>query len=131
MISTQQNKYLEASIHTATPAQLLLMLYDGAIRFCKLGIESTQKGKFEDANRNFCKVQDIVKEFMITLEPNAAISEGLLQLYEYFLFRLVEANTKKDIVPAEEVLGHLIELKSVWFQAARTVQETTIGIKNA
>lgn len=119
MLPSQQNKYLEASVQTATPAQLLIMLCDGAIRFCKMGIESTKKGNFEDANKNLFKVQDIVKEFMITLEPNSPISEGLFQLYEYFILKLVEANTKKVSAPAEEVLGYLLELKETWFQAAK------------
>jgi flagellar secretion chaperone FliS len=130
MLPSQQNKYLEASIQTASPQQLLIMLCDGAIRFCKAGIESTKKHNYEEANKNFCKVQDIVKEFMITLDQTAVIYESLMQLYDYFIVRLVEANTKKDTVPAEEVLGYLIELKETWFQAAKSLQTTGAGLKH-
>jgi flagellar protein FliS len=131
MLPSQQNKYLEASVQTATPAQLLIMLYDGAIRFCKMGIEATKKGNYQDANKFLCKAQDIVQEFMITLDRKAEVSNGLMQLYEYFNFRLIEANTKKDIVPAEEVLAHLQELKEIWIQAAKSAQSTQAAVAGA
>jgi flagellar protein FliS len=118
MIQANRNKYLETAIQTATPAQLLIMLVDGAIRFTKTGIESIKQNKFEEANTNFVKAQDIIIEFVITLDRNASIAEGLLQLYDYFVFLLIEANTKKKIEPAEEVLGYLLELKETWVQAA-------------
>jgi flagellar secretion chaperone FliS len=130
MLPSQQNKYLETSIQSATPAQLLIMLYDGAIRFCRMGIDSTKKGNIEDAHKYYCKTQDIVQEFIITLDRKADVAEGLLQLYEYFNFRLVEANTKKDIAPAEEVLKHLQELKEIWIQAAKSVQTAVAGVKH-
>jgi flagellar protein FliS len=117
-MQAQRNKYLETAVQTATPAQLLIMLYDGAIRFCKAGIEAIRHNQAEDANRNLVRAQDIIHEFMITLDPNSPLSEGLNRLYDYFVQRLIEANMKKQTEPAEEVLAHLIELKETWVQAA-------------
>lgn len=119
MITTQQNKYAQNSVQTASPAQLLIMLSDGAIRFCKQAIEALQQKKYEEANRYLVKVQDIIQEFVITLDKKAAVADNLLRLYDYFLFRLVEANTKKHSEPAEEVLGYLVELKETWVEAAK------------
>ncbi|RTE07942.1 flagellar export chaperone FliS [Paenibacillus whitsoniae] len=119
MIQAQRNKYLENTVQTASPAQLLIMLCDGAIRFCRAGIEALKNHNHQDANTNLVKVQDIISEFTITLDRNAPIAEDLLRLYEYFNHRLIEANIKKTAEPAEEVLGYLIELKETWLQAAK------------
>ncbi|MCU6708436.1 flagellar export chaperone FliS [Paenibacillus sp. J5C_2022] len=115
----QRNKYLETTVQTASPAQLLIMLYDGAIRFCRQGIEAIEQQRPSDANTYLLKTQDIISEFIITLDRSNPMSEQLLSLYEYFNQRLVEANTKKSAEPAREVLQHLIELKETWMQAAK------------
>lgn len=121
MIQPQQNKYLETAIQSATPAQLLIMLCDGAIRFCKQFIEALKVNNYEEANRNVIKVQDIIKEFVITLDKKAPIAQNLLVMYDYIEFRLLEANMQKSLVPAEEVLGYLQELKSTWVEASKLV----------
>ncbi|CAN7153427.1 flagellar export chaperone FliS [Paenibacillus sp. LjRoot153] len=119
MISAQQNKYVQNSIQTASPAQLLIMLSDGAIRYCKQAIEALSQKNYQDANNYLMRVQDIIQEFIITLDKEAPVADELLRLYDYFLFRLVEANTKKQVESAEEVLGYLVELKETWVQAAK------------
>lgn len=118
MMQAQRNKYMETTIQTASPAQLLIMLCDGAIRFCKAGIEAIKQKNYEDANTNLIRVQDIILEFAITLDKSSTVAEGLIKLYDYFVHRLIEANTKKEAAPAEEVLGYLLELKETWVQAA-------------
>jgi flagellar protein FliS len=120
MIQSQRNKYMETTVQTTTPAQLLIMLIDGATRFCKLGISAIEQNNYAEANLNLGKVQDIVSEFIITLDRESAIADGLLRLYEYFNFRLIEANIQKKVEPAQEVLGYLLELKEVWIQAAKS-----------
>lgn len=121
------NKYLETAIQTATPAQLLLMLYDGAIRFCRQSIAELKEGRLESANVFLQKTQNIIDEFVITLDRKSSIADNLLQLYEYFKFRLAEANMKKSPEPAEEVLGYLIELKENWMQAAKLSAQQKAG----
>jgi flagellar protein FliS len=122
----QANKYLENAIQTASPAQLLVMLCDGAIRFSKLAIQAIQKQDYINANIQIGKVQDIVNEFVITLDRSAPVAEGLLKLYDYFLFRLVQANTKKEVEPIEEVIQYLAELKETWIQAARASNNNAV-----
>ncbi|AEI38764.1 flagellar export chaperone FliS [Paenibacillus mucilaginosus] len=119
MLQAQQNKYLSTSVQTASPAHLLMMLYDGAIRFCRAGIEAMKQNRYEEVNRNLVKAQDIVRELMVTLDPKQPISADLTRLYDYFIFRLVEANMKKQSEPAEEVLEYLVSLKETWIQASR------------
>ena len=126
MISAQRNKYLETSIQTATPAQLLIMLIDGAIRFCKQGIEAIREKDYAKANESLGRAQSIVNELNITLDRNVEISQSLALLYDYFNRRLIEANVSKKIEPAEEVLGYLIDLKETWVQAALIVKQQTV-----
>jgi len=121
------NRYLETTVQTATPAQLLIMLYDGAIRFSRQGIEALKQNKYEEANRCLVRVQDIIQEFVITLDRNAPMSDSLLQLYEYFIHRLIEGNVKKQSEPIEEVMGYLIDLKETWVQASRTANASHAG----
>jgi flagellar secretion chaperone FliS len=130
MISQQQNKYLENTVHTATPAQLLIMLYGGAIRNTKMGIEAIRQNQFDDANNYLYKAQDIIKEFMSTLDHTSPIADGLMQLYEYFIFQLIEANTKKETGPAEEVVAFLTDLKNTWIEAAKLGAAQTPGLKH-
>lgn len=124
---SQQNKYLETRIQTASSEQLLLMLCDAAIKHCKLGVEAIHTKQIEQANHHLGRVQDIISEWRITLDHNAEIAADLLRLYEYFSHRLIEANVQKKAEPAEEVLGYLQELKETWLQAAQQVRQQASG----
>lgn len=115
----QRNKYLQTSIQTATPAQLLIMLYDGALRFCKGGMEAIHNQNLEEANRSICRAEDIIMELVVTLDKSSPIAEGLVKMYDYMHFKLIEANTYKKVEPIEEVIGYLVELRETWIQAAK------------
>jgi len=119
MLGYQSEKYFENNIRTASPAQLLLMLYDGAIRFLKIAIDSTNRHDYENANLHFQKTQNIVKEFMVTLDQKSPLAKQLMPLYDYFIRQLIEANIHKDVKPAEEVLRFLIDLRETWYQASK------------
>lgn len=120
---SQQNKYLETKIQTATQEQLLIMLCEGAIKFCRLAIESIEKRNIPEANDYLLRAQEIITEFTVTIDKKSAIAEPLLQLYEYFLYRLREANIKKDKAPLEEVIQFLQELKETWVEAALSIKK--------
>src|SRR5690554_3022160 len=119
----QRNKYMETTVQTATPAQLLIMLYDGAIRFCRTASKAIESGQIEEAHRNIVKAEDILLEFVISLDKTAPVADGLVQLYDYMYQRLVEANTKKDVAIIEEVVGYLLELKETWMQVAQATHK--------
>ena len=115
----QRNKYLETTVRTAAPAQLLIMLYDGAIRFCRSAAEAIQAGNHQEAHRCILRAEDIILEFVVSLDKEADVAEGLVKLYDYMYHRLVEANVKKDTGILDEVTGFLVELKETWIQAAK------------
>ena len=114
-------KYQQSSVQTATPAQLLIMLYDGAIRFVKLGIEAIEQKNYQKANLNLLKSQAIIHELIAGLDHDYAISKNLLQIYEYMLYQLIQSNLKKNTKPAEEVLSYLKDMKETWMEASKQV----------
>ncbi|WP_219834394.1 flagellar export chaperone FliS [Paenibacillus sp. R14(2021)] len=126
MVPNPYEKYQQQSVQTASPAQLIIMLYDGAIRFIKQGIEAIDHRNIEKANTNLIKAQNIVHELIASLNFQYPISSELAQIYEYMLHQLISANMKKDKEPAVEVLSHLIDLKASWTQAPKPAPAASI-----
>lgn len=119
MIYSPYQKYQQAQTQTASKPKLLIMLYDGAIRFVKAGIEGIRTKNVEMANNNLCKAQAIVHELVSSLNFDYPISSELVRVYEYMLNRLIEANVKKSSEPAEEVLEYLNDLREAWIEASK------------
>lgn len=113
------NPYLKNQIETSSPEQILVLLYDGAIKFlnqAKIGIENKD---IELTHNNLIKAQNIISELRDTLdmEIGGELANNLYALYNYFNRRLVQANIKKEIEPVDEVLEHLRGLRDTWKQA--------------
>lgn len=119
MITSPHMKYQQASVQTASGPQLVLMLYDGAIKFVRLGIEGIHDRNLEKANTNLLKAQAILNELIAALDFNYEVSKNLLLLYEYMIHQLMQANLRKVQEPAQNVLGHLLDLKETWATAAK------------
>ncbi len=113
------NQYKENSIYTASPEELTLMLYNGLVKFIMRGIDSIEKKHIQDANTNIIKAQNIVSEFMNTLDMNYEISSSLYSIYDYMLRRLIDANIAKDKDILEEVLNFAKVLRDTWEQAMK------------
>lgn len=116
------NMYKNQQIMTAAPEELTLMLYNGAIRFVTESIQALENGDLQKSNTANQRAQDIVKEFMSTINMDYAMSKDLFALYEYMNYRLVQANLKKDVVQLEEVKGMLTELRNTWVEAIKKVR---------
>nr|WP_154894883.1 flagellar export chaperone FliS [Paenibacillus xylanexedens] len=120
MIHSPYQKYRQTQAETASKPKLLIMLYDGAIRFTKAGIEGISSRNYELANNNLVKSQAIIHELVSSLNFDYSISNELVRIYEYLLHLLIEANMKKQVGPAEEVIGHLVELREAWVEASKS-----------
>lgn len=119
MITSPYDKYRQSSVKTSTPAQLVVMLYDGAIRFVRTAMDGLSKQDYEKTSLNFGKAQTIISELMSTLDYSYEISNNLYSLYEYTNFLLVEANIRKSPEKAEEAIGYLTDLRETWLQASK------------
>ena len=106
--------YANSKIMTASPAELTLMLYDGAIKFCNIAIVGIEKNDIEKAHNNIMKVERIISEFQATLDHKYPVAKDFDNVYNYLKTRLREANVKKDKEILEEVLKHLRTMRDTW-----------------
>ena len=113
------NVYKNQQIMTASPEELTLMLYNGAIRFTVESMQAIEQGNLEKANAANLRAQDIVREFMCTLDMEYEISQNYFKLYDYIEYRLMQANIKKDKSQLEEAKNLLTELRDTWMQAMK------------
>ena len=118
--------YANSKIMTASPAELTLMLYDGAIKFCNIAIVAIEKKDIEKAHINITKAERIINEFQATLDHKYAVAEDFDKVYTYLRQRLLEANIKKDKDILEEVLEHLRTMRDTWKEV---MQLTANGTK--
>ena len=115
--------YNNSKIQTATPAELTLLLYEGAIKFTNIAIVAIEKGDIEKAHNNIRKAE-------ITLDHKYAVAKDFAAVYTYLLQRLLEANMKKDKDILEEVLGHLRTMRDTWKEVmAKTANGNNIKTK--
>jgi flagellar protein FliS len=116
----QYDAYKDTEITTANQGKLIIMLYDGALRFLKIANENMSPRTYDVVNTNIIKAQDIVTELMLALnmDEGGEVAENLFNLYAYMKKRLLEANIAKDTAIVDEVLGILNQLKGAWSEVA-------------
>jgi flagellar secretion chaperone FliS len=119
--------YQAQAVLTASPGQLILMLYDGALRFlghARDALQSTDDGprRIEIINTNLLKAQAIVAELQasLNLEAGGDHAANLDRLYDYYLRRLFQANLHKQLEPVIEVEKLIRELREGWAEMLRT-----------
>lgn len=115
----QFEQYNRNKIMSASPAELTLMLYDGAIKFCNMAIMGIEQNDIQKTSNNIIKVQRIIDEFRATLDMKYPVAEDFDRVYKYLLSRLLEANIKKDKEILEEVNVHLHSMRDTWKEVMR------------
>jgi flagellar protein FliS len=118
-------KYLATQIHTASKQQLILLVYDGAIRFCEKAVQALRENKIEEGHDALVRAQGIVVELMCALDQAVAPEFGkrLFALYNFWHLRLIEANLDHDPVRVEEVLSMMRPLRAAWAEAASKIRQ--------
>jgi len=129
--------YKETTINTAGQGQLIVMLYDEAVKQLTkatdlLNLNNTQKkdpGRIEQINKSIMKTQEILTELMVSLdfEQGGEISKNLFSLYTWFNRELLESNIDKDIERMLTVKDMLSDLRNTWNQVAN---QNAAEIKN-
>ncbi len=112
-------QYNNNQVLTASPAELTLMLYNGAIKFCNIAIAAIEKKDTEKAHINIVKVEKIVEYLRITLDMKYPVAQDFDNIYAYLDRRLVEANVKKDTKILEEVCEHIRSVRDTWKEVMR------------
>nr|WP_205516928.1 flagellar export chaperone FliS [Paenibacillus sp. SYP-B3998] len=114
---TAAQKYQNNQVTTATPGELTLMLFNGAIKFIKQTKVALQEKKMDKANEFNLRVQDIISELIITLDRSYPISEQLLMMYDYMNHRMIESNINKDGSILDEIEDLFAQFRDVWKEA--------------
>jgi len=123
MENTQMaNAYKTQQIMTASPAQLTLLLYNGALRFLNESILAMEQGDMQKSHNANMRVQAIIQEFVITLDMSYEISKNWAQLYEYVQHCLIQGNIKKDVGQLHNAKNVLQELREGWVGAMKQTQ---------
>jgi flagellar protein FliS len=121
-------RYKDAQYSTASPEQLLLMLYEGAIKYARQAQEEMREKNIEGANNKLKKTGDIISELMVSLdmEQGGEIARNLYNLYDYMNRRLIQANIRKDPGLVDEVITLLTSLKESWEEVIGRVRSQVI-----
>ena len=123
--------YNNSKIQTATPAELTLLLYEGAIKFTNIAIVAMEKNDVQKAHDNIMKTEKIIEEFQATLDHKYPVAKDFEAVYSYLLKRLFDANIRKDPEILEEVLRHLRTMRDTWKEVmAKTANGNNIKTKD-
>ncbi len=112
-------QYNNSKILTATPAELTLMLYEGAIKFCNIAIVAIEHKEIAKAHTNIIKTERIIDQFRATLDMKYPVAKDFDRVYEYLQGRLLQANLKKDAEILKEVCGHIRSMRDTWKEVMR------------
>lgn len=123
-MSNAANKYKTTSIQSASREKILLMLYEGAIKFVKLAIVGMEKNSIKDKCENIGRAYDIILELNNTLDHKIGgeVAARLEQLYQYMIEQLIKANTQNDIEALRIVQKLLETLHEGWVQAVQKLK---------
>lgn len=111
--------YKQNSVETASPAKIILMLYDGAVKFCNIAIESLGEEDTVKANVNIQKAEKIIVQLRVSLDMKYPVAQEFDIVYDYIYRRLVEANVKKDAEVLKDALKHIKTMRETWKEVMR------------
>ncbi len=116
-------QYNNSKILTASPAELTLMLYEGAIKFCNIAITAVESNDVEKSHIYIRKVERIIDYLRQTLDMKYPVAQDFERIYTYLSQRLIEANVKKDKEILEEVNEHLRTTRDTWKEVMKKGRE--------
>lgn len=125
------NKYKQTAVQSASREKILLMLYEGAIKFTKLAIVAADQKNISERATNVMRVYDIVTELNNTLDHKVGgeISKNLEQLYTFLTDQLAKANMNADPAPLKSVLKILEILYDGWVKAVEQTKQSNMTIQ--
>ncbi len=113
------NQYREQSVLTASPGDLVVMLYDGCIKKVKLARLAIHENDNEQSCKHLLKSQEFIDELIKGLDFNYSLSNDLLKLYDFMMMELIQCNITKDAQRLLAVEQLLEEMKITWQQAVQ------------
>lgn len=123
------NKYKQNTVSSATPEELTLMLYDGAIKFMNIGKYSIEDKDIERTHSSLMRAQDIINELNYSLNMDYDISKEMRDLYDFVLSKLVDANIKKDIAAIDDALEIVRGMRDTWKEVMQQIKQRVYQAK--
>lgn len=118
---TELRQYTNHSAQTATPGQLVVMLYDGFLRFSAQAKAAIERGDMGEAGQKLTRAQDIVTELRVSLDmTQGQVAQNLASIYDYVGERLVAARLSRQGDEIAEAMRCMGDLRSAWAQIAST-----------
>lgn len=113
-------RYRQEQVETADQGTLIIMMFDGALKFTRQAKEAMGNKDVAGAHKSINRAQDIVVELMCSLDLEAGeVAGNLFRLYDYAYNQLKEANLQKKVEPAEEAEKVLTSLRESWEQVVK------------
>ncbi len=127
------SQYVDNQVNTATPGRLIVLAYDGAIRFANAGMEAMKARGLYEQSTSIAKAQAIIGELMCSLDDKAApdLAASLKSLYAYMLDLLTEANIHDNADALREVIGLLTDMRAAWAEAEIMVRSGRLTSEEA
>lgn len=121
--------YKKAAVTTKDQGTLILMLYDGTIRFLKIASNKIRGDDLEGAHNSITKAKNIISELMTSLntEKSGRVGASLKSLYVYMFNRLIDANIQKKVEYIDEVCDLMVELREGWRSVINQNKSATTG----
>lgn len=116
--------YSNNKVTTASPAELTLMLYEGAIKFCNQAKKEMEAGEYGEGIKYIQKARNIIVELQTTLDFKYPVARDFDRLYTYFFHLMIQCTTKQDMEALEELLVQLRDLRDIWKEIMKTAKKT-------
>ncbi|HVJ50752.1 flagellar export chaperone FliS [Desulfitobacterium sp.] len=130
-VSNPYSAYRQTSVATATPDKLLIMLYDGAIRFLRQARIAMEHKDIEATNKWLGKLQDVFVELTTSLDiSQGEIAVNMKKLYEFYQNEVIMANVEKNMERLQPVEEFLISFRETWVEAAKSAKEDPNGMRH-
>ncbi len=130
MATNPYAQYKQQGVLTASPTELVVMLYDGCIKQLKLAKIHIGDKNFDLANSSFQRAQDIVTELVMGLDFNYEIARELLNLYEFIQRAIIDMNISKDLDDIDPIIEILSDLRSAWAEVVKQTRAANFGLSD-
>lgn len=120
-------KYKQSSVETKSAGELTLMLYEGCLKFIKRAEKAITENNIEEKNTNLIKSQNIIRELMVTLNTDVAVSGNMMQMYDFILSKLVEANTGNDVEALKQAETFVADFRDTWKEVIKLDRQQRHG----
>ena len=126
MNQAARDTYLRIQTETASPGQLIIMLYDALLRSLVRAEEAISSADVEGAHSSLLRSQDVILELIASLDMTAdgeagAMARQMGSLYEYIYRRTLDASLRKDVAPVQEVIRLVEPVRAAWQGALETL----------